>query len=329
MEKVSVKEKAEKKCRKKGKVALVLSCGGSRGLAHIGAIEAIVEGGYEITSVTGTSMGALVGAVYASGRLPQVKRWFCSLDNKRVRQLVDISLGKDYIVKGDRVMAALKRMVPDVPIEKLPVKFLAVAADVASGGEVVFSSGSLFKAVRASISIPSFFRPVVRGREVLVDGGVVNPLPLGHAGRQKGELLIAVDVNAADDSRVAEAHRRLQRANRSKSQPFWQRMLPNFNDALPFDGKDSNFVSLLNRAYAVMICKNTELSIEIAKPDVVASIPMNRFGTFDYTHAERIIREGRNSMKAALALYEQQHRGGTLRHFFSSLREYFQGRFYR
>lgn len=311
--------------RGKGRVSLVLSCGGSRGLANIGAIEAIIEAGYEITSVAGASMGALVGAAYATGRLPQVKRWFCLLDNKRIRQLADISLGKDYIVKGDRVMAAFRSMIPDVAIEKLPVKFTAISADLASGGEVVFSSGSLFDAVRASISIPSFFRPVMRGKQVLVDGGVVNPLPLDHARREKADILIAVDVNAPDDINVAKAHRRLQRAMRSKPQPFWQRVLPNFNDSLPFDGKDSNFLSLLNRSYAVMVCKNTALSLEINKPDVLVSIPMNRFGTFDYTHANRIIREGKNSMKAALAAYEAQQRRGFFSRFLLSLRRLFAG----
>lgn len=311
--------KTRAKGRSKGKVSLVLSCGGSRGLVHIGAIEALTEAGYEISSISGASMGALVGAAYATGRLPQVKRWFCQLDNKRIRQLADISLGKDYIVKGDRVMAALKRMIPDVAIEKLPVKFTAVSADVASGEEIVFSSGSLFDAVRASISIPSFFRPLIRGKQILVDGGVVNPLPIEHAKREKGDILIAIDVNAPDDANLAKAHRRLQRAMRAKPQPFWQRVLPSWNDAQPFDTKDSNFITLLNRAYAVMVCRISQRSLEMAKPDVVVSIPMNRFGTFDYTHAERIIREGRNSMKAALKAYEQQRQGGRLRGFICGL----------
>lgn len=311
--------KTRAKGRSKRKVSLVLSCGGSRGLVHIGAIEALTEAGYEISSISGASMGALVGAAYATGRLPQVKRWFCLLDNKRIRQLADISLGKDYIVKGDRVMAALKRMIPGVAIEELPVKFTAISADVVSGEEIVFSSGSIFDAVRASISIPSFFRPLIRGKQILVDGGVVNPLPIEHAKREKGDILIAIDVNAPDDANLAKAHRRLQRAMRAKPQPLWQRVLPSWNDAQPFDAKDSNFITLLNRVYAVMVCRISQRSLEMAKPDVVVSIPMNRFGTFDYTHAERIIREGRNAMKAALKAYEQQRQGGRLRRFVCGL----------
>ena len=176
---------------KKRRVALVLAGGGARGVAHIGAIEELERQGFEISAVAGTSMGALVGGVYASGYLEPFKEWMRALDKYKVFSLVDFALSTEGLVKGDRVMEAMKELVPDVQIERMPVPFAAVAADLLTGDEVVLDSGGLYDAIRASISIPSVFRPVHRDGRVLVDGGTVNPLPLNRVRREEGDLLIA------------------------------------------------------------------------------------------------------------------------------------------
>lgn len=181
---------------KKRRVALVLAGGGARGVAHIGAIEELERQGFEISAVAGTSMGALVGGVYASGYLEPFKEWMRALDKYKVFSLVDFALSTEGLVKGDRVMEAMKELVPDVQIERMPVPFAAVAADLLTGDEVVLDSGGLYDAIRASISIPSVFRPVHRDGRVLVDGGTVNPLPLNRVRREEGDLLVAVDVSA-------------------------------------------------------------------------------------------------------------------------------------
>ena len=193
---------------KKRRVALVLAGGGARGVAHIGAIEELERQGFEISAVAGTSMGALVGGVYASGYLEPFKEWMRALDKYKVFSLVDFALSTEGLVKGDRVMEAMKELVPDVEIERMPVPFAAVAADLLTGDEVVLDSGGLYDAIRASISIPSVFRPVHRDGRVLVDGGTVNPLPLNRVRREEGDLLVAVDVSArfgADSVRRANA----------------------------------------------------------------------------------------------------------------------------
>lgn len=193
---------------KKRRVALVLAGGGARGVAHIGAIEELESQGFEIGAVAGTSMGALVGGVYASGYLEPFKEWMCALDKYKVFSLVDFALSTEGLVKGDRVMEAMKELVPDVEIEQMPVPFAAVAADLLTGSEVVLDSGGLYDAIRASISIPSVFRPVHRDGRVLVDGGTVNPLPLNRVRREEGDLLVAVDVSAqfgADPAHRANA----------------------------------------------------------------------------------------------------------------------------
>ena len=182
---------------KKRRVALVLAGGGARGVAHIGAIEELESQGFEIGAVAGTSMGALVGGVYASGYLEPFKEWMRALDKYKVFSLVDFALSTEGLVKGDRVMEAMKELVPDVEIEQMPVPFAAVAADLLTGDEVVLDSGGLYDAIRASISIPSVFRPVHRDGRVLVDGGTVNPLPLNRVRREEGDAVFEICDNGA------------------------------------------------------------------------------------------------------------------------------------
>lgn len=141
-------------------VSLVLSSGGARGLAHIGAIEELEASGYVIDAVVGCSMGALIGGLYATGQLPKVKDWFLSLTLSDMLSLTDISLNGEYLMKGEKIIDAIKEIVPDQRIEDLPIPFKCVATDINKGVTVVFDHGSLFDAMRASISIPMVFKPV-------------------------------------------------------------------------------------------------------------------------------------------------------------------------
>ena len=179
-------------------VALVLSSGGPRGWAYIGAIEELIRRGYRITSVAGTSIGSLIGGIFAAGKMEEVKDWLFTLDAWKVFSLMDLSLSRNHLVKGDKVISALKEIVPDVNIEDLDIPYCAVAADLYTGEEVVFDRGPLFDAVRASISIPSLFRPVKFGFRTLVDGGIVNTMPIDKVKRHSGDILIAFDVNDID-----------------------------------------------------------------------------------------------------------------------------------
>ena len=131
----------------------MLSTGGARGLAHIGAIDELLERGYNIRSVAGTSMGALVGGMYAAGRLEDFCEWMLTVDRKRILSLLDFSIGQNHIVKGDRIIEAMKSVVPDVRIEDLEIPYCAVATDVVSGTEVVFNHGSLYEAIRCPSTV--------------------------------------------------------------------------------------------------------------------------------------------------------------------------------
>ena len=189
----------------KRNVALVLASGGARGIAHIGAIKELEHSGYRISSVAGTSMGALIGGIYACGKIDLYERWLEVLTRRRVFELADFTLSTSGILKGRRIIEELKTFIPDIPIERMDIPFTAVATDIKSESEVVFDSGSLFDAVRASISIPSLFTPVQAGERLLIDGGVTNPLPLDRVKRTDGDILVAVDVSAPSRAKEHKA----------------------------------------------------------------------------------------------------------------------------
>ena len=284
----------------KKKIALVLSGGGARGLAHIGAIETLESHGYEITSIAGCSMGALIGGMYAAGKLPEVKDWVLALDRRKVLSLVDFSLSLTHLVKGDRVMEALKEIVPDINIEDLPIPYTAVATDWNSGKEVVFDHGSLYDAIRASISIPLFLNPVRREDMLLVDGGLVNSLPLNRVVRHSGDLLFGINVSTHDYQGELLMQQFVERKLLSKSMPaaVMNRIMKHF------EGININYVTLLMRTIAIMLEQNTRQQILISRPDLVVQVPMKRYGVFDFDEAAAILQIGKHKTSRALRRFE-------------------------
>lgn len=188
----------------KKEVALVLSSGGPRGFAYIGAIEELLERGYTITSVAGTSIGSLIGGIYAAGKLPEFKKWLFSLDKWNLFSLMDLSFGKNHFVRGDRIIEAINQIVPDVNIEDLKIPYKAIATDLYTGEEIIFDKGKLLPAIRASISIPSLFRPVKHDMTSFIDGAMTNCLPLNRIDRKEGDILVALDVNHIDINDIRE-----------------------------------------------------------------------------------------------------------------------------
>lgn len=289
-------------------VALVLSSGGARGYAHIGAIEALEQRGYRITSVAGASMGAAVGGMYCAGRLDEVKRRFTDLSTKEIMQLVDFTIGRNHMVKGDRVIEALRRIVPDVKIENLPIPFRAIASDLETQREVVFSKGSLYRALRASISIPTVFRPLKIGRHVLVDGGVANPLPINRVPRlpDGGDLLVSVNVSAPASEEV-EALKSRSRKQQAEGRSLFS--LEGLQSAIAerFEANevDSSYFSVMLSTMTMLIQRNTVLAQKLYPTDMSVNIPMNRFAVFDFGSLDRISRAGFEAMNEAINIYEQ------------------------
>lgn len=280
-------------------VALVLSSGGARGLAHIGAIEALEEQGYRITSIAGCSMGALIGGVYAAGKLKEFREWMKTVDRKKMLDLTDFSLSINHIAKGSRILEAIMEFVPDMPIEDLPIPYCAVATDLKAGREIVFSKGSLFDAIRASISLPSFYEPVRRDGMILIDGGVTNPIPLNRVERHEGDILVGVDVSGHDYKKQSEIQEELAE-KRKHSTTLSQQIL---NKLIP-DNLEFNYYTMLSRVSSLMIRQNSILMEQLMKPDVLVDIQMSRYGGFDYDKSEKLITIGRQKTQQALSKYQ-------------------------
>jgi NTE family protein len=177
-------------------ISLVLGSGGARGYAHVGAIEELVAQGFDIRSVAGSSMGALVGGVYAAGKLDAYRDWAVALQRFDVLRLLDWTLSGGGLIKGDRIIEKLRGLIGEIRIEELPISYTAVAVDLLAQREVWFSRGSLFEAIRASIAIPTVLRPHHYEGRTLVDGGLLNPVPITPTLRDLTDCTIAVDVNA-------------------------------------------------------------------------------------------------------------------------------------
>lgn len=306
-------------------VALVLGSGGARGLAHIGAIEALEERGYTITSIAGCSMGSIIAGMYAAGQLKEAKEWFLRVDKQLILRMLDINLlSVNSLVKGQRIIQELQKVVPDRPIEQLKIPCSLVASDIIHTDEVVFRSGSLFEAVRASISIPLFFQPVQIGKRLLIDGGILNPLPLHVVERTEGDILVAMDISGKDSMHIEDAlpepidvEGKLAEINAKgwsvpNSVEKQLRQLGKRVDAIRMRrasdlGKNVSFTKMLDRMSDMQIQQNTLLSLRLTPPDVHAVMRQYAYNTFDFDKAEQIIADGKRIMNEALDRYEAQH----------------------
>jgi len=306
-------------------VALVLGSGGARGLAHIGAIEALEERGYTITSIAGCSMGSIIAGMYAAGQLKEAKEWFLSVDKQLILRMMDINLlSGNSLVKGQRIILELQKVVPDRPLEKLNIPCTIVASDMMNTEEVVFRTGSLFDAIRASISIPLFFQPVQMGNRLLIDGGILNPLPLHVVERTEGDILVAADISGKDSMPVENTYEpidvegKLAEIN-AKGIPVpktWESQLRQLGKRVDTIlenrardlGRKVSFTSMLDRMSDMQIQQNTLLSLRLTPPDVHAVMRQYAYNTFDFDKAEEIIAEGKRIMNEALDRYEGQER---------------------
>ncbi len=277
----------------KQKVALVLSGGGARGIAHIGVIEVLQKQGFEITSIAGTSMGSLVGAVYALGKLPEFKKWMCSLDKLKVFKLIDFTFSSQGLIKGDRVLNTIKQFVGDCNIEDLPIPYAANATDILNNKEVVFTKGDVFDAIRASIAIPLVITPVKTKNGLLGDGGVINNVPVSNVKRTPDDILVVVDVNATVPLVKLSETKKQTDKNKSvylnKLKEF-QKHLHEINP-LPRDEKMGYF-NLLDHTIHLMIHRMSQMIMEQHKPDILINLSKDTCGTFDFYRADELIKIG-------------------------------------
>ena len=270
----------------KKKVQLVLGSGGARGLAHIGVIESLEKDGYEICEVVGCSMGAVVGGLYCAGFLGEYKDWLATLTRSNVFSLVDFTFNSRGFVKGEKIWTIIAKITGDQQIENLKIPFTAVATDMLHMEEVHYQSGDLFTALRASISIPGVFTPIINNHSVLVDGGVLNPLPIGLIKKREDCITVAVNINGKNEPLAAKEEAR----EKSKNwlQKYW-------NNGNKNDVPKISFFDLMNTSYDFTQDRLTELTIAHYQPDLVVEIPRNACGTFDFHKSAQLITMGKKA----------------------------------
>jgi len=285
---------------RKKNVALVLSSGGARGFAHIGAIKVLEQKGYNITSVAGTSMGALIGGIYACGQLPQFEEWVTTLNMMEVLRLTDLTISSRGFVKGKKIIEKMKEIVPDRDIENLKIPYCAVATDILRGTEKVFTSGKLFDAIRASISIPDFFQPCQIGEDYFVDGGLVNPVPINRVKRHENDILAVVAAEA--DIPLEQPVVNEERQPDNKYLRRIRDIQAKLSREVPKNKKeDISILSLSHRSIAIMLRQITALTLANYRIDIMVQVSRDAFGIFDFYKAGEIIKGGEAATLKALS----------------------------
>lgn len=299
--------KAQEDNTMKQPISLVLSGGGARGVAHIGVIEELEKQGYEIKSISGTSMGALVGAVYSVGKMEEYKNWIYTLDKLEVFKLIDFTFSSQGLVKGDRVFEKMKEFIPDTNIEDLKINYSAIATDITNKEEVVFTNGSIFEAVRASIAIPTVFTPVKIENSILVDGGVVNPIPINHVKRSKDDILVVVHVNA--DIPVYKPL--ISKDEEDKRRTIYLRKIKIFKDELnktnsKTKSEELGYFDIINETVGILTYQISKTMIEKYPPDILINVSRESCDIFDFYKAEELVEIGRHAAIESLKEYNNK-----------------------
>lgn len=295
---------------KKKTVSLVLSSGGARGLAHVGVIEELERRGYEISEIAGCSAGALVGGMYAAGKMPEFKDWICNLDRVDVFSLMDFTLSSKGFIKGEKVYNALKKVVQDCQIEDLPIRFSCNAVEVNSGKEYIFKKGSLYKAIRASGSIPSVFLPAKIDKNHFIDGGVLNPVPISLISEPGNNLTVVVDVNGLEDEFIAPP-KKDESGKSFITLPNWvkeyqSKMKQFFPEEKKAESKLAySSLDLVTRSFDLLQDRICQLLIEKYPVDVKIKVSRKQAGTLEFHRSAEMIEIGR--LKAQEALDQLEH----------------------
>ena len=296
------------------KFALALGSGSARGWAHIGVLRALHDHGIRPHIVTGTSIGALVGGAYASGNLDALEKWIRPLDRLDIIRLMDARLRGGGFIRGERLFARLAEHVNDVPIESLPLKFAAVATELASGREIWLRKGSLLQAIRASIALPGIFTPAADQERFLIDGGLVNPVPISVARAMGADVVIAVNLNDGLVGKAGLAHPTQASAetttndepdDEEASSAFWQK-LSELNGAMKLrfeslissqDEKKSQpqqpgIFDVVMGAINIMQDRITRSRMAGDPPDVIIAPRLQHIGVMAFDCGEEAIEEG-------------------------------------
>ncbi len=285
-------------------VSLVLGSGGARGYAHIGVIEILEEQGYEIKSISGSSIGALIGGLYAAGKLDAYKEWVLSLNFIDTLKLLDISLSHGGIVNIDTVYKKIEQMIGDIKIEDLPITYMAVASDIKNQKKIWFKKGKLIDAIRASIAIPTVFMPVVKKDMILVDGGVLDPLPIASVSSDKTDLTMAVNLNAnIQNTYKIESPEKDEKAGNA----LYKKTIQLVDKAKQAIGTETSkeeppidIFYILNKSLDATQSLIIENTIKEHQPDLIIEIPRDTCESYEFSKAYEMIEIGKRATQKSL-----------------------------
>jgi len=300
------------------RVALALGGGGARGCAHIGAIAELEDRGAEIVAIAGTSMGAIVGGMYAAGQLGPYQEWLEGLTRRDVIRMLDPALRSPGMIGAEKIMARVRELIGDTRIEDLPMPFTAVATELLTGKEVWFQHGSLERAIRASIAIPSVITPLVEGGRVLVDGGLVDLVPVMPLASAKADLIVAVSVIGTPRGVVGPSSLRSESLEPVQGDSVQQRdqdIVRRIMSRLGWDSAEAvepQAAEVLDLPVNLRTLDVMELSIQTMQrmitrlqmasfpPDVFIELPTDICGTMEFHRAREVAELGRARTKAVL-----------------------------
>ena len=283
-------------------VALALGAGGAKGLAHIGVIEEIERQGYTIGAIAGSSMGALIGGIYAMGKLDVYRDWVCKLARFDVLRLVDWTF-RGGLIKGERIIETLRELIGDARIEDLPLAYTAVATDIDREREVWLTRGQLFDAIRASIAIPTIFRPhTIEGRR-LVDGALLNPVPVTPLIRERAEIVFAISLDGPSGALVAPER---DAEAEPSPEPGWLGRLFSHGEDKPARVHEPGALALLNQSMDLMQSNLSRLRLAAYEPDLLIEIPRDAAATYEFYRASELIELGRTRTREALERWRPQ-----------------------
>ncbi|VAW94871.1 FIG00613342: Bacterial patatin-like phospholipase domain containing protein [hydrothermal vent metagenome] len=273
-------------------VSLVLGSGGARGYAHIGVINSLIEHGFEIRSISGCSMGALIGGIYATGKLDIYSNWVTALEKSDALSLLDFSFSKQGLFKGDRIINILKDMIGYFDIQDLPISYTAVATDINAQKEIWINKGSLFDAIRASIAIPMIFTPHNYLGMQLLDGSVINPLPIAPTLNDKTDITIAVNPNSRPDLTITKSV--ITKKIKNNNTINYRQKIMDYIVGLKSKKQQAHIdtlstYDLISKTSETMQSKITGIQLAAYSPDIVISIPRNSCSFYEFYRAQELI----------------------------------------
>ncbi|MDA0144068.1 patatin-like phospholipase family protein [Vibrio sp. RW] len=282
-------------------ISLVLGSGGARGLVHVGVIRWLVEHGYQIKSISGCSIGALIGGVYAAGKLDEFEEWVTSIDQGDMAMLLDFSWQSSGMFKGDKIIDTLRGLIGEISIEDLPIPYTAVAANVADEKEVWLQSGSLFDAIRASISLPLFLTPHVINGEVLIDGGVLNPVPIAPTFGDNTDFTLAVNLGGEPEMVKQEVMPVSLPTKESKLHEKVVHFIDNLGSSVKSKMSfNFAFYDIANQAFDAMQSTIARQKLAAYPADITLEIPRNACGTLEFYRSQEMIDRGYHLAQAKL-----------------------------